>query len=90
MEAIGKPINSIYFKKNYSKVNKKFIDKFSEMWYNISTVKERTVQEMKNCNYKKNDMGKYVEDIYNKKTLKKVQKKKNRAANKNWKMFTEN
>lgn len=45
---------------------------------------------MKNCNYKKNDMGKYVEDIYNKKTLKKIQKKKNRAANKNWKMFTEN
>ena len=45
---------------------------------------------MKNCNYKKNDMGKYVEDIYKKKTLKKVQKKKNRAANKNWKMFTEN
>ena len=60
------------------------------MWYNISTVKERKVQKMKNCNYKKNDMGKYVEDIYNKKTLKKVQKKKNRAANKNWKMFTEN
>ena len=59
------------------------------MWYNISTVKERTVQEMKNCNYKKNDMGKYVEDIYTKKTLKKVQKKKNRVANKNWKMFTE-
>ena len=42
------------------------------------------------CGIKKNDMGKYVEDIYNKKTLKKVQKKKNRAANKNWKMFTEN
>lgn len=45
---------------------------------------------MKNCNYKKNDMGKYIEDIYTKKTLKKVQKKKNRATNKNWKMFTEN
>lgn len=31
---------------------------------------------MKNCNYKKNDMGKYVEDIYNKKTLKKFKRKR--------------
>lgn len=45
---------------------------------------------MKNCNYKKNGMGKYIEDLYHKKTLKKIQKKRLRAANKNWKMFTEN
>lgn len=39
---------------------------------------------MKNANYKKNTMGKYVDDCYNKKTLKKVHTRKTRRALMTW------
>ena len=37
---------------------------------------------MKNCDYKKMTTGKYIEDCYSKKQLKKIRKKKCRAAGK--------
>ena len=37
---------------------------------------------MKNCNYKKMTTGKYIEDCYSKKQLKKIRKKKYRAMEK--------
>lgn len=37
---------------------------------------------MKNCGYKKMTTGKYIEDCYSKKQLKKIRKKKCRAMEK--------
>ena len=37
---------------------------------------------MKNCDYKKMTAGKYIEDYYSKKQLKKIRKKKCRATEK--------
>lgn len=39
---------------------------------------------MKNANYKKNTMGKYIADCYNKKTLKKICTRKTRCALMAW------